>query len=70
MSPFWYFLMRLKSTEPVVNCVDPDQTPHSAASDLGLHRLFRPVCLYNISSKRYMHTYLEISTDIAMAFNL
>ena len=26
----------------VVNSVDPDQTPRSAASDLGLHCLFRP----------------------------
>ena len=26
------------------NCVDPDQTPHSVASDLGLHCLLRPVC--------------------------
>ena len=24
--------------------VDPDQTPHSEASDLGLHCLQRPVC--------------------------
>ena len=29
----------------VVNCVDPDQTPHSAASDLGLHCLIRPIDL-------------------------
>ena len=26
------------------NRVDPDQMPHSAASDLGLHCLLRPVC--------------------------
>ena len=26
------------------DCVDPDQTPHSAAFDLGQHRLLRPVC--------------------------
>ena len=32
----------------VVNSVDPDQTPHSAASDLGQHCLHRPVY-----SKRY-----------------
>ena len=28
----------------MVNRVDPDQTPHSAASDLGLHCLQRPIC--------------------------
>ena len=28
----------------VANSVDPDQTPRSAASDLGLHCLLRPVC--------------------------
>ena len=27
------------------NSADPDQTPRSAASDLGLHCLLRPVCL-------------------------
>ena len=27
-----------------MNSVAPDQTPRSAASDLGLHSLFRPVC--------------------------
>ena len=32
----------------VVNSVDPDQTLHSSASDLGQHCLLRPVC-----SKRY-----------------
>ena len=29
----------------VANSVDPDQTPRSAASDLGLHCLFRAACL-------------------------
>ena len=28
----------------LANSVDPDQTPHSAASDLGLHCLLRTVC--------------------------
>ena len=28
----------------MANNVDPDQTPRSAASDLGLHYLLRPVC--------------------------
>ena len=29
----------------MANSVDPDQMPRSAASDLGLHCLLRPVCL-------------------------
>ena len=29
----------------VANRVDTDQTPHSAASDLGLHCLFAQACL-------------------------
>ena len=34
----------------MVNSVDPDQTPHIAASDLGLHCLLRHVCqnIYNV----------------------
>ena len=28
----------------VTDSVDPDQTPSSAASDLGLHCLLRPLC--------------------------
>ena len=28
----------------VAHSVDPDQTPHSAASDLGLHCLLRLIC--------------------------
>ena len=35
----------------VENSVDQDQTPHSAASDLGLHRVFR-----SIYSNIYMNT--------------
>ena len=34
----------LKFVERVANSVDPDQTPRSAASDLGLHCLLRSVC--------------------------
>ena len=40
-----------KTFRLVANCVDPDQTPRSAASDLGQRCLLRLVCL-NISSKR------------------
>ena len=28
----------------MANSVDPDQTPHSVASDLGLHCLHWPIC--------------------------
>ena len=28
----------------MANSVDPDQMPQSAASDVGLHRLQRPIC--------------------------
>ena len=31
----------------MANSVDPDQTPRSAASDLGLHCLQRPICPSN-----------------------
>ena len=36
--------MCLKTAEWVENSVDPDQMPHSVASDLGLHCLLRSVC--------------------------
>ena len=35
--------MCLKQSELMANSVDPDQMLHSAASDLGLHCLLRPV---------------------------
>ena len=44
--------MCLKFAVSVANSVDPDQTPRSAASDLGLHYLLRPVCP-NKKNKRY-----------------
>ena len=28
----------------MANSVEPDQTPHSVVSDLGLHCLQRPIC--------------------------
>ena len=42
----------------MANSVDPDQTLHSAASDLGLHYLQRPIC----PSKAIMvPSFLELS---------
>ena len=35
--------MSLQTARGVENSVDPDQTPHSAASDQGLHYLLMPV---------------------------
>ena len=36
---FLYSLCNVENSDFKVNSVDPDQTPHSAASDLGLHCL-------------------------------
>ena len=35
----------------MANSADPDQTPHSAASDQGLHglQIVQPICFQNIS---------------------
>ena len=38
-------MLCLKIAGGVVNSVDPDEMPLSAASHLGLHCLLRPVCL-------------------------
>ena len=57
MRPY-YLLMRLYTTEWMTNSVDPDQTPHHAASDLSLHSVHRPVC-HNTMVK-YMSLFLEI----------
>ena len=38
------FYLLLKTDGWVANSVDPDQMPHTVASDLGLHCLLRPVC--------------------------
>ena len=37
-------MLCLKIAELVANSVDPDETPRSAASHLGLYCLLRPVC--------------------------
>ena len=43
-SPFYYLIV-CKFAGRMANSVDPDQTPCSAASDLGLHCLLRPVSI-------------------------
>ena len=37
-------MLCLKIAGGVANSVDPNETPRSAASHLGLHCLLRPVC--------------------------
>ena len=44
--PFYYLLMCLKGCLCMANSVDPDQMPHSVASDLCLLCLKRPICPY------------------------
>ena len=46
--------MCLNISGRVANGVDPDQMPHSAASDLGLHCLLRHVCLNTLGSIQYL----------------
>ena len=46
----------------MANSVDTDQTPHSAASDLGLHYLLRPICL-NTKGKYGSLIYTTSSDD-------
>ena len=43
-SLFYYLLKRLQQCWMSGNRVDPDQLPHSVASDVGLHCLLRHVC--------------------------
>ena len=49
-------MLCLKIAEWVANSVDPDETPRSAASHLGLYCLLRPVCL-NIYGKYGRNTF-------------
>ena len=45
--------------EPFANSGDPDQMPHSAASDLGLHCL--PITLLGVSRLQWVNpTYWDI----------
>ena len=55
---FCHNLMCLKITEQLANSVDPDQTLHSAVSDIGLHCLLRLVCP-NTSGYVLGQTYLS-----------
>ena len=60
----------------MVNSVDPDQMPHSAASDLGLHCLQRPICsrLLRVIMVPYfclqMLSFLSFSLFFSKVYNL
>ena len=43
--------------EVFANSEDPNQTPHSAASDLGLHCL--PVTLLGVSQLQWVNDYIQ-----------
>ena len=46
----------------VANCVDPDQTPRSAASDQGLHCLLRHIC----PSFRIIAVFVNFTPDVCL----
>ena len=68
---FHYLLMCLKYAEQVSNSVDPDKMPHSAASDLGLHCLFRSVCpnIYCYFTVIHVQLTLVVSTSLMLISN-
>ena len=45
--------MCLKSAGQVANIVDPDQMPRSAAFNMGLHCLLKPVALLRVNTVIY-----------------
>ena len=47
-----------KTARRVAKCIDPDQMPHCAVSDLVLHCFLRPVCP-NIFFLLLLKTYVE-----------
>ena len=59
-STIHYQMLCLKIAGWVANNVDPDETPHSAASHLGLYCLLRPVCLNTYG--KYGNTLSEIGS--------
>ena len=61
-STIHYLMLCLKIAGWVANSVDPDETPCSAASHLGLYCLLRPVCL-NTYGKYGSYTYKETNSN-------
>ena len=60
---FRYFYR--KKAKLFANSGDPDQTPHSVASDLGLHCL--PITLLGVSRLQWVKKFLFFSFRVAMA---
>ena len=52
-----------KMAEVFANSEDPDQTPHSAASDLGLHCL--PITFLGVSRLQWFKGF-ELPTDVIL----
>ena len=48
----------------MANSVDPDQTPHSAASHLGLHCLLRPVCQNTYVNTVHCKTFCDLHMPV------
>ena len=44
----------------VANSVDPDQTPPSVASDLGLHCMLRPIRILRVNIVRFVLSFYKI----------
>ena len=57
LSSVYFVSFTLLLTENPVNNVDPDQTPHDVASDLGLHCL--PMTPLRVSSKKGLTYHLR-----------
>ena len=54
--------------ELFANSGDPDQTPHSAASDLGLHCL--PIILLRVSRLKWVHFPARCHINCKPAFKI
>ena len=54
--------------KPFANSEDPDQTPHSAASDLGLHCL--PITLLGVSRLKWINLSTEASKFLVSTHNI
>ena len=62
-----YIFLEKKMAKLFANSEDPDQTPHSAASDLGLHCL--PITLLPVSRLHWIRVHNEICNVIMSSFN-
>ena len=65
-STIHYPMLCLKIAGWVANSVDPDETPRSAASHLGLYCLLRPVCPNTYGKNGSQANYKKISANTKM----